>query len=119
MWGVKLGYDNKVTYTMNQRIHMKLFSVLIILLVTYYVVVLLPNLDLTRNYRLLLISKHGHSSDKYLGGVIYLLSGVFFPTGVYEISLMCCLWECITLINRRVFMASYLYMSLQGTMVVM
>ena len=43
MWGIKLAADNKVTDTMNQCIHIRLFQVFIIRLVTYYIVIYLPN----------------------------------------------------------------------------
>ena len=42
MWGIKLGADKKVTYTADQFIHMRLFIVVNIPLMTYYVVVYFP-----------------------------------------------------------------------------
>ena len=43
MWGKNLGADNKVSYNMDQFIHMRLFLVINIQLMTYTVVVyLLP-----------------------------------------------------------------------------
>ena len=42
VWGIQLGADKKVTDTVDQFIHMRLFLVVNILLLTYSVVIYLP-----------------------------------------------------------------------------
>ena len=86
MWGINMEDDEEVTDTADSFIHMRLFIVVNIQMMTYYVVVYLPTYTLSTHYRLLLIFEHGHLWGNSSGGVICLLSGVSHPTDVYEIS---------------------------------
>ena len=117
MWGIKLGVYNTVKDTRDQLIHMQLFLVVIILMVTYSIVVSLPTKTLAYHDRLLLICKHVYLCGKIPGGVIYLLSGVYCPNSIYEIFLICIFRERISLINSRVVLTSYLYAILNKVVV--
>ena len=61
MWGTKIEYYDRVSYTLDQFIHTRSFLVVIIRLMTNGVVVYLPNKTLENHDRILQSCKKGHS----------------------------------------------------------